>query len=97
MPFSYKKYKETKKYDVNPIVLPVFHEESDEVDSDNSSHHGTDEAGTGINCTTVNDDDNVVLSECVRVCTCMCVHAYVHVGLSLILHQCIGSTMETIM
>ena len=84
VPFSHKKYRETKNYDVNPLVLPMC-EECDDMDdgvADDCSNRGNDEAGIVDNCTTTvttNDDDNVVLSErmCVFVCLSVCLHVCV--------------------
>ena len=75
MPFSSKKYRETKRYDVNPIILPVFHEEHDDVDQDvanDDSNQGNSEPDIGPSIVTGNDE-NVVLSECVCLCVCVCV------------------------
>ena len=77
VPFSSKKYKETKNYDVNPIILPVFHDETDGTDQDvalDNSNQGNSEPDAGPSTITGNDD-NVVLSEC--VCVCVCVHVFV--------------------
>ena len=78
VPFSSKKYKETKNYDVNPIILPMFHDEPDGVDqdvADDNSDQGNSEPDAGPSTITGNDD-NVFLSECV----CLCVHAFVCVA-----------------
>ena len=68
MPFSNKKYKEIKQYDVDPIILPVFHE-PDDGDDDNGSNHSDDDVEM-ISNHNVDNDDDVVLSECLSVCTC---------------------------
>ena len=80
VPFSSKKYKETKKYDVNPIILPRFHEDSSDGDQDVASDNSNqDNSKPDIDLYTVTGNDhNVVLSECVGcVCVCVCVCACV--------------------
>ena len=86
MPFNSKKYRETKRYDVNPIILPMYHEESNDGDQDvanDNSNQGNSEPDTGPTTVTGNNDD-VVLSEYVvcsvyehyvgwHLCVCMCV------------------------
>ena len=59
MPFSNKKYKESKHYDVNPIILPVFHEPDD-----NDGNHGDDD-DLDMSSSHNHADNDVVLSMCV--------------------------------
>ena len=102
VPFSSKKYRETKKYDVNPIILPMFHDESNDGDQDaanDNSNQGNSEPDIDPSTVTGNDD-NVVLSECVVfvkhyvdgtcVCVCMCVSVCaVCVSVSLCICVCV--------
>ena len=85
MPFSNKKYKESKQYDISPIILPVFHE-PDDGDDDNGSNHSDDDVEM-ISNHNVDNDDDVVLSECLSVCLYVWYSVGIKYLLALLYHR----------